>query len=656
MKRLFFLLSFYGLLLLPVLPLMAQSQQAYLKAGEELLLQNDAPGALNYFREALEYGENTKVKMSIAKAELALFNYDAAEIWLLKCLADSSDKKERSAVLIMMADVNRRKGDFEKGIMHLQQGRKLSTADSLYYDQLLAGMQNARQRSVDTLNLEVQLLGGDINSGASDFSPAPLGDSLLFYSSMRFTQKASKERPAVSTSRILLAGLQKEALPRSLELPETINQASFNNANVSVSADGKVMVFCRCLYNEQNQLRCQIYESRNENGKWQNAQKLGDAVNKKEFTSTQPHIAVAGLEGYWLFFSSDQPGGLGKMDIWMAKRNAKGIYTKAVNAGAGVNSENDEWTPALDVESDTLYFSSERAEGSGALDLYAICFSKRDSSKAVCMPPPINSGYNDLYLNRSYGGSIPRRYLVSNRPPAATLKGYACCYDIFELKPASKKAETKDTLLATQKAMEVPETAFILMDRTEKAKHLKTTFPIRLYFDNDQPDPRSTSKSTRSSYDELAQNYLAREKDYLTKSSDSSLKSSLSVFFDDSVLSNLNRLDEFSRLLALTLKDPDTRVILRVEGTASPLADNAYNLTLSARRTSSIINYWQNRENGEIGQALREGRLKVEFVFSGEEKSSRQVSDRRDETERSVYSLDAALERRIEITDISINP
>lgn len=640
---------------MPVLPMMAQSQQAYLKAGEELLLQHDAPGALNYFRDALEYGENLKVKMSIARAELALFNYEAAETWFLKCLADSSDKEERSAVLIMIADINRRKGDFEKGMMYLQQGRSLRTADTLYFDQLLTGMQKARLRIRDTLNLDVELLGGDINSGASDFSPAPLGDSLLFYSSMRFTQKAVKDKPVLSTSRILMATMQQDAQPRSVELPETINQASFNNANVSVSADGKVMVFCRCLYNEQNQLRCHIYESRFENGKWQSAQKLSDAVNKKDFTSTQPHIAVAGPEGYWLFFSSDQPGGMGKMDIWIAKRNAKGIYTKATNAGKGVNSESDEWTPALDVENDTLYFSSERCEGSGALDLYAIAFSKRDSSKAVCLPPPINSGYNDLYLNRSYG-SRARRYLVSNRPPAATLKGYACCYDIFELKPSEKKVATKDTMIALKKTIETPETAFIRLNKTEKLMYLKKSFPIRLYFDNDQPDPRSTLKTTRSTYDELAQSYLAREKDYLSKAGELALKHSLSSFFDDSVLSNLNRLDEFSSLLALTLKDPDTRITLKVEGTASPLADNAYNLTLSARRTASIINYWQNWGNGEIDQALRQERLKVEFVFSGEEKAARKVSDRTDEINRSVFSLDAALERRIEITDISIKP
>lgn len=640
---------------MPVLPMMAQSQQAYLKAGEELLLQHDAPGALNYFRDALEYGENLKVKMSIARAELALFNYEAAETWLLKCLADSSDKEERSAVLIMIADINRRKGDFEKGMMYLQQGRSLRTADTLYFDQLLTGMQKARLRIRDTLNLDVELLGGDINSGASDFSPAPLGDSLLFYSSMRFTQKAVKDKPVLSTSRILMATMQQDAQPRSVELPETINQASFNNANVSVSADGKVMVFCRCLYNEQNQLRCHIYESRFENGKWQSAQKLSDAVNKKDFTSTQPHIAVAGPEGYWLFFSSDQPGGMGKMDIWIAKRNAKGIYTKATNAGKGVNSEADEWTPALDVENDTLYFSSERCEGSGALDLYAIAFSKRDSTTALCLPPPINSGYNDLYLNRSYG-SQARRYLVSNRPPAATLKGYACCYDIFELKPSEKKVATKDTMIALKKTIETPETAFIRLNKTEKLMYLKKSFPIRLYFDNDQPDPRSTLKTTRSTYDELAQSYLAREKDYLSKAGELALKHSLSSFFDDSVLSNLNRLDEFSSLLALTLKDPDTRITLKVEGTASPLADNAYNLTLSARRTASIINYWQNWGNGEIDQALRQERLKVEFVFSGEEKAARKVSDRTDEINRSVFSLDAALERRIEITDISIKP
>lgn len=641
---------------------LAQSQQAYLKAGDALLQKNDPVAALDYFRQALEYGENADVLLGMAKAGLALFDYESTRVRLLRCLELNGNSSDRGKALLLLAEVQRRLGNFENGRVQLLGYKNENPADSILADSLLRGMESAYQLCRDTLAWQAIPLGGDVNSSYSDFSPSASGDSLLYYSSLRFRQKGTGTESTIS--RILSASLSEDAQPRSVELPEAINQSSFYNANVSVSPDGKLMAFCRCRYNEENALRCHIYESRWENGRWQPAQKLGDAINKKDFTSTQPHLAPAGIEGYWLLFASDQPGGQGKMDIWMAKRSAKGIYSTAENAGLGINTATDEWTPSLDATTDTLYFSSDRAEGPGGFDLYAASFGNRGQGKARCLPPPYNSGYNDLYLNRSYGPAA-RRFLVSNRPPAASLQGFACCYDIFELQPAPKKtpeladnrvALAVDTAGNTQKPPPPSFANFDAMSNRDKENFLKQGFPIRLYFDNDQPDPKSRKQTTLSRYDALNQYYMAREAEYLKMQVTDSVRNTLSDFFQDSVSGNLNRLEELSSQLALVLVKPGCQVTLKMEGTASPLANRGYNLTLSARRTASVINYWREWGKGEIDRALQEGRLKVEFVFSGEVKSAATVSDRIEEPGRSIYSPDAALERRIEITDIRIQP
>ncbi len=56
-------------------------------------------------------------------------------------------------------------------------------------------------------------------------------------------------------------------------------------------------------------------------------------------------------------------------DIWMAQRNAEGIWSTPVKLGAPINSEQREWCPRTDFEGN-LYFASDRKGGSGQGDLY----------------------------------------------------------------------------------------------------------------------------------------------------------------------------------------------------------------------------------------------------------------------------------------------
>ncbi|MBL7924801.1 MAG: hypothetical protein JNL88_11435, partial [Bacteroidia bacterium] len=60
------------------LQVQAQSQAAYLKAGNECLAKSDPFCALHHFRMALEYGENAAVCQGLGQAEKALHNYRQA--------------------------------------------------------------------------------------------------------------------------------------------------------------------------------------------------------------------------------------------------------------------------------------------------------------------------------------------------------------------------------------------------------------------------------------------------------------------------------------------------------------------------------------------------------------------------------------------------
>lgn len=651
------------LLMLAVFRCTGQSRYAYLQAGDACLEKQDPFCAIGYYRQALEYGDDASTFFSLAKAEKALFNYAACLDWIRRAMPLCSDPQEREALWRMAADVNKRSGNFSAAMALLDSLRLNYPTKVPLIDSLRRQYEIARQHASDSLPLEALLLAGDINSAYSDFAPALVGDTLLLYSSMRYQTNDKKAKTA--TSRIAASTLAAGAAPKSVLLPESINQPSFNDANASVSPDGKVMVFTRCLYNSNGQLICGLYESVFKNGKWEAAARLTDQINNREATTTQPCLATNKADGYLLFFSSNRPGGAGGMDIWWTRRNANGNWEKPVNAGQMINTERDEWSPFFDVVSSSLYFSCERDAGFGGLDLYRTNWTMQSCGLPEHLPKPYNSGYNDLYYTRSYGENT-QEFLVSNRPPATRLNGSSCCYDIFQLAPLPAAGDTSPVLAANtisplSGADVVPghppsQETFNRMSTEEQANVLNFFFPIRLYFDNDQPDPRSLSRTTNTHYDDLAIQYLNREEEYLQRQASPESRPELITFFNDSVRWNLIRLESFSNLLEGMLQRYEGRVKITITGSASPLADKRYNVILSNRRIVSLENYWNNRVGGRLQEALSRRRLLLEFIPAGEEKAAAAVSDDDTDLSRSVFSRAAALERRIELTAIELIP
>jgi len=85
------------------------------------------------------------------------------------------------------------------------------------------------------------------------------------------------------------------------------------------------------------------------------------------------------LDGRWLFFASDRPGGRGGYDIWVSSRNGDG-WSAPVNIGDEINTEHDEIDPAwfvrpnVTIDNNTepktfksgLYFASNRPKATAA--------------------------------------------------------------------------------------------------------------------------------------------------------------------------------------------------------------------------------------------------------------------------------------------------
>jgi outer membrane protein OmpA-like peptidoglycan-associated protein len=157
------------------------------------------------------------------------------------------------------------------------------------------------------------------------------------------------------------------------------------------------------------------------NSKWSNPIILPAPINLKGYQSKQPFISA---DGKYLLFSSNQPGGLGKYDIWMIAMDGEKPVGKALNLGAGINTQGNDVTPFYFDSESKLSFSTDGRLGMGGLDIYETTGSLSDNKwndPIVHLGAPYNSVKDDEYF-KMYGSDTG--YLSSDRFSS-------CCLEIF---------------------------------------------------------------------------------------------------------------------------------------------------------------------------------------------------------------------------------
>lgn len=134
--------------------------------------------------------------------------------------------------------------------------------------------------------------------------------------------------------------------------------------------------------------------------------------NKTTYSTIHPTLS---RNGKMLVFASDMPGGEGGIDLYMTTLDARGKWTKPVNLGKGINTEEDEVFPSF-FDDTILYFSSNGWLGLGGLDIYRSEWNNEKSLfvNAQNMGIPVNSSYDDMSFIQKRNSSIC--YLASSRP------------------------------------------------------------------------------------------------------------------------------------------------------------------------------------------------------------------------------------------------
>ncbi|UCG28568.1 MAG: PD40 domain-containing protein [Bacteroidales bacterium] len=144
-----------------------------------------------------------------------------------------------------------------------------------------------------------------------------------------------------------------------------------------------------------------IYVSYYENGTWTRIQKLNRNINTKFYES---HACIS-FDGNTLYFTSNREGGEGALDIYKSVRNERGDWGPAENLGPAINTPFNENTPFITMNNSLLYFSSEGHYNMGGYDVFKAWRKGEGWTTPENIGYPVNTTDDDLFFQPVENGN-----------------------------------------------------------------------------------------------------------------------------------------------------------------------------------------------------------------------------------------------------------
>ena len=649
----------------------AQKLKTLIDNGDKAFADNDFFGAAIYYNQAI-LQDSTDIALQYKYAEASRLNYDfdIADRWYNKVYKTDAQGKLYPECPFWLATIKKSKGKYKDAKKLFDKYAKKNKKNKNDYfvkkaiqEVAACDYANLLIASADK-SINIVHLDTSVNSNVSEYAPIQL-DSVLYFSSLRNATDRDKKNN-LNYNKIYSATQDSIKWQKAKELDTLFNKEGVHNANTAFNADNTKVYITRCDQKNARDFNCEIYFSEFKTGHWGALQKLPPEINAQGYTNTQPAIGFLGDEEV-LFFSSNRPGGEGKMDIWYSKVNADGSYGKAINAGKKVNTLDDEITPFYCKPCQELFFSSTWHKGLGGFDIFKSYYKNNELGEPQNLGIPVNSSYNDIYF--SISSKRTEAFLSSNRPGSFFEEKESCCNDIYMFKiPGVPGIE--------EPPKKVDSTQIFVAE-------MKLLVPLTLYFHNDEPDKKTLAITTTKNYKKTYEDYSAMrdlyKKEYSKGAKGSDLEranNDIDVLFEDSVDAGMQDLEKFAQLMLKVLKDGE-KVSITMKGYCSPLASTDYNVNLAKRRISSLRNYFMEYENGvfvpyvnNTNKKTSDSLLQPEKVPKGDEveneasiaffnedigelKARPNVSDDYYDTKNSIFNPAAAIERKIQIIAVS---
>ena len=316
----------------------------------------------------------------------------------LKNYEDARERLEKSVQLdpvndpgkyFFLAQTLQQLGQLEKASVEYQHFIEKSPKkndDTEEAAKLLDQCRRATEMMSKPVNAKIRNIGEAINSEYPEYNPSVSADGkTMIFTSRRpeSTGKLTDPEDGKFYEDIYIS-VRDSITGKWLEadnLPGTLNTDT-HDANMTLSPDGsQIFVYRNMGYHGSGEL---LVSKKARSGKWSAAKEVEGDVNTSYFESS----ACISPDGKTLYFVSERPrGGYGMGDIYMAKKVSKTAWGKAENLGSVVNDEYDQIGLFMHPDGKTLYFASNSPKSLGGYDIF-----KTTVENGKCTPPE-NLGY-----------------------------------------------------------------------------------------------------------------------------------------------------------------------------------------------------------------------------------------------------------------------
>jgi tetratricopeptide (TPR) repeat protein len=448
---------------------------------------------------------------------------------------DAYSKKEPSApheAFYHLGDCLHKLGDFDKAIEYFNKFKELSREESeLIADANLHIIQceNAKKAYVEKGSYIVNNLNS-LNTEYADYAPFISLDGVV----LNFTSRRIWDNKANDAYR---DGKRNEMPDDSYSSNFSLNKwstpkpASFNTAKLSESFLAQSMNEREIIIYTDSTGFGDVYFGIIEKNE---LNLVTDSIFASDYWETH---ATFSSDGNSLFFTTDKLGGIGGRDIYMSKKNSFGQWSSPVSLGINVNTIYDEEAPFLSFNDQILYFASNGPKSIGGYD---VMYSKMNEDKtwgsSQNMGYPFNSPFDDVFYSTTMDGKTG--YYSSNRSEG---KGNLDIYYIDNNPISLTEITVFNGTIKTSTGADLPEEVAIryilkCVDCVKKEQNITLsprlrdgvfstalesckTYSIALYnIGKDQPFQEETfSTDCNLNYQEVNRNYIYDMNDKLIK-------------------------------------------------------------------------------------------------------------------------------------------
>ena len=268
-----------------------------------------------------------------------------------------------------------------------------------------------------------------ISTRADEYLPMLSPDNSLIF----FTRKEMIKNKGDLYPREVERFMEAEKAGSDYKSPEALPppfNVGDNYGGVSISLDNREMFVTVCKQVNSSYKNCDIYVTRyehstdqsgNDKMKWSGLENMGPAINTEGGWEAQPTLSA---DGNTLYFATVRENtlpdkdGNPTTDIYQSSRNPDGTWSTATPLGKPINTNGNDKSPFLHVDSKTLYYASNGRMGAGGYDIF---YSRQKEDGSWSEPKnlgyPINSSQDEHGLIVSTDGA--KAYFASSNIQSA---------------------------------------------------------------------------------------------------------------------------------------------------------------------------------------------------------------------------------------------